>query len=182
MVPGSTTTLTGPWQRRPGLVLDVTGLSLLWLVELLITWKRTQDTGWQDATVVVLSVLLYLPLFLRRRWPLSVLLFVVAGSTLPSVLVAGFHPVFCVWVALFAAAVHNPRRTSVLGLLAAFLPVGPNVAETLRDTPDPSRRAAAVALVLMWRAAGPPVTLLNGRRMAPFARADRRRSPGRVQA
>ncbi|MFI7495932.1 sensor histidine kinase [Kocuria sp. M4R2S49] len=133
------------------MALDLIAVPVLWGIELQITWDRTAEPGVVAPWVVVLSAaLLYLPLFWRRRWPLAVLLLVTLGAVTVALLGFGFHPIFCVWLALFAVAAHCSDRRAVLGLALAFLPVATSVHATVQDTPDPSMRAAAFLVAALF--------------------------------
>jgi signal transduction histidine kinase len=131
--------------------LDAYVLVLLWAVELLILWVRMSDYGAVDIPVLVLlSTLLYGPLFWRRRWPLLVFYWLLVSSTAMSVLVPGLHPLFCIWVGLFAVAAHSSHSHALVGLLLAGVPTGFNVAETFRDTRDLAFRPAILLAVTLF--------------------------------
>lgn len=133
------------------LALDLVAVPVLWGIELQITWDRTAEPDAAATWVVVLSAaLLYLPLFWRRRWPLAVLTLVALGAAAVALLGFGFHPIFCVWLALFAAAAHCSDRKALLGLALAFLPVATSVHATVQDTPDPSMRVAAFVVAALF--------------------------------
>jgi signal transduction histidine kinase len=133
------------------LALDLVAVPVLWGIELQITWDRTAEPDVVSPWVVVLSgALLYLPLFWRRRWPLTVLTVVALGAVAVALLGFGFHPIFCVWLALFAVAAHCSARKAALGLALAFLPVATSVHATVQDTPDPSMRVAAFVVAALF--------------------------------
>lgn len=139
------------WRHPSRVALDLVAVPVLWGIELQITWDRTAEPGAVAPWLVVLSAaLLYLPLFWRRRWPLAVLLLVVLGAVAVALLGFGFHPIFCVWLALFAVAAHCPDRRAVPGLAIAFLPVATSVHATVQDTPDPSMRAASFLVAALF--------------------------------
>ncbi|MFF0990869.1 sensor histidine kinase [Kocuria nitroreducens] len=140
------------YRRYPSRVaLDLVAVPVLWGIELQITWDRTAEPDVVTPWVVVLSAaLLYLPLFWRRRWPLAVATLVALGAAGVALLGFGFHPIFCVWLALFAVAAHCSARKGLLGLTLAFLPVATSVHATVQDTPDPSMRFAAFVVAALF--------------------------------
>ncbi|MEX5295908.1 histidine kinase [Kocuria sp. CPCC 205268] len=152
-------------RRHPSrLALDLAAVPVLWGIELQITWDRTAGPGLVPPWAVVLSAaLLYLPLFWRRRRPLTVLLLVSAGAAGVSLLGFEFHPIFCVWLALFAVAAHCSARRAALGLAAAFLPVATSVHATVQDTTDPSMRVAAFLVAALFLTVAHLVVLGVGR-------------------
>ena len=139
-------------RRHPSrLAVDLVAVPVLWGIELQITWDRTAEPDATATWVVVLTAaLLYLPLFWRRRRPLTVLALVSLGAVAVPLLGFAFHPVFCVWLALFAAAAHCSDRNALLGLALAFLPVATSVQATVRDTPDPSMRVATFVVAALF--------------------------------
>lgn len=85
-------------RRHPSrLAVDLVAVPVLWGIELQITWDRTAEPDATATWVVVLTAaLLYLPLFWRRRRPLTVLALVSLGAVAVPLLGFAFHPVFCV--------------------------------------------------------------------------------------
>ncbi|WP_298585486.1 sensor histidine kinase [uncultured Kocuria sp.] len=131
--------------------LDLVAVPVLWGIELQITWDRAAEPDVVAPWVVVLAAaLLYLPLFWRRRRPLAVLLLVTLGAVAVALLGFAFHPIFCVWLALFAVAAHCSRRKAALGLATAFLPVATSVHATVQDTADPSMRVASFLVAALF--------------------------------
>ncbi|MFI7581141.1 histidine kinase [Kocuria kalidii] len=150
-LPVTAPTATGSLSVWSALRQDLVGLPLLWGVELLILGIRMHDRGPVHSLILILSLtFLYFPLFWRRQHPLAVFCWLVVTSTVISVLAPGFHPIFCLWLGLFAAAAHCRRESALIALFLAVVPAGFNVAETLRDTSDPSDRPIILVSVSLF--------------------------------
>lgn len=113
---------TNTWRRFRWLG-EFAGLLLLFALELLLSWDKSAAPFSGGSWLVPWLVLaLYVPLAFRRVRPLAVFGLTVAGSSLMSVTVPGFVPLFCVWLALFTVA----RLCSPpLAVAAAILACGP---------------------------------------------------------
>jgi signal transduction histidine kinase len=95
------------------------------------------------------AILAYLPLVWRRRSPIPVYVAVLASSVLAWIVVPGYVPTLNVWLGLYTVAARCELRWAVLGLVAAFVPTGLNVAdEVRRQAPIDRAGAFVVATVL----------------------------------
>lgn len=118
---------TNTWRRFrwPG---EFAGLLLLFTLELLLSWDKSAAPFSGGAWLVPWLVLaLYVPLVFRRARPLAVFGLTVAGSSLMSVAVPGFVPLFCVWLALYTVARLGSRPPAVAAAVLACGPVLLNV-------------------------------------------------------
>jgi signal transduction histidine kinase len=122
---------------------------LLWSSELLVTWNRSSAPSWASSDIVPLMLaIVYLPLLWRRRRPLATMLLMVVGSSAIAVIVPEFVPLFCVWLALYNAAAHCPRRAALYGLAAAFLPTLLSIASEVRAATPATRLNAFIVPAL----------------------------------
>jgi signal transduction histidine kinase len=102
------------------IALGLTGVSLLTVL------GGAEDIGGRDALSIALLLLQTLPLIVRRRWPIPVLVVTLAATTLHASLApteAGLTESLGSLVALFTVAEHYERRISIpaaLVVLAAF--------------------------------------------------------------
>ncbi|MEV0600354.1 histidine kinase [Streptomyces sp. NPDC050315] len=119
------------------------------MLELPIFWDR-RPGGLPEWITPGYAMLGYLPLLLRKRFPLPVLLVVVLHNLLAWVLVYGYVPTLNVWLALYAAAFHCGRRAATCGLLAVFLPIALTVLdETRRAVPGDRAETLVISALLL---------------------------------
>ncbi|GAA0463779.1 sensor histidine kinase [Streptomyces olivaceiscleroticus] len=139
--------ITGlPWRSRR---LDPALLALLWLLDLSVFWDQRPGGLFEWGTPGY-AVLGFLPLLWRRRFPLPVLLIVVAHSLLAWLLFYGYAPTLSVWCALYSAAFYGDRRTATYALLLAFLPSAMSVVDEVRlATPDARDDTLVVSSVFL---------------------------------
>lgn len=131
--------------------IDFLALSFLWSIEVLLLGVRLEDAGRSNVPLQFLgSALLYVPLFWRRQQPLGIFFLLVLVSSVMSFLVPGFHPILCLWLALFAVAAHDSRHHAMLALLLACLPVSFNVHETFREPEDAADGPLMVVAVTVF--------------------------------
>ncbi|WP_189864091.1 sensor histidine kinase [Streptomyces poonensis] len=124
--------------------LDPAFLALLCLLDLSVSWDQ-RPGGLPEWVTPVYAVLGYLPLLWRRRFPLPVLLIVVAHALLAWVVAYGYVPTFNVWLGLYAVAFHCGRRAAVIGLLAASTQAALNVVDEVRRS-EPAVRSEALVV------------------------------------
>ncbi|MFW6188200.1 MAG: sensor histidine kinase [Actinomycetota bacterium] len=140
------------WQRLRVTAVEAAVFPLLWWLDFhaLLGFGRVAVPEGYGPALLLLSVVLYLSMFWRRRRPLAVLTGTVAGGALCTLLVPGLLAGWCVWVGLFTAASRCTPARAAVGLAIALGMVGPVLIETVRLTPDPSERPAEVVIEALW--------------------------------
>jgi signal transduction histidine kinase len=121
-----------PWLVDATIALGLAALSLFAVA------SGSSDAGQRDPLSIALLLLETLPLIVRRRWPIPVLVVTLAATTLHAFLAQGgvVNESLGVLVALFTVAERYPRRVGIaaalgvaLTLLVMFVAVaGPRVA------------------------------------------------------
>ncbi|MEE2522966.1 histidine kinase [Pseudarthrobacter sp. J75] len=142
--------------RHFGKLADGAGLLVLFGLEMLLSWDKAAAPFPGGAWLVPwLVAVLYVPLAFRRVRPAAVFGLTVTGSSLMSVMVPGFVPLFCVWLALYTVARMCPRREAVAAVVLACVPVLLNVlVEVGRDS-----AAAQWDVALVGAVGGAVITL-----------------------
>jgi signal transduction histidine kinase len=109
-------------------VLEASGLALLYVLDLAVSWDFTTAPAWLDPRAVpVLGLAVYLPLLWRRKRPLVVLASTILASIGVALLVPHTVLMLGPFVALYSAARHTKLRPAYAGLGMALVLVAVNV-------------------------------------------------------
>jgi signal transduction histidine kinase len=146
--------LPSPTARR--VLLDVTlgvGLCVVGLVEVLGA-RLAEDVVLGPLWLNVVTVLLTtLPLCVRRRWPLAVLVVIfgaVAARALVSEPLEIYPPALAGLVATYSVAAYAPLRQAVVGYVVAMAGIAVAAANGTGGDATPDLLASAILLLTLW--------------------------------
>lgn len=107
--------VVGSGRLRP-ILLDLGVPVVLCLLDLAVSFNAKDPRAIGMAATAAYSVVGYLALAGRRRWPAPVFVVVLVHSLLATVVVPGYLPTLGLWLALYTVAAYCDRSWALLGL------------------------------------------------------------------
>ena len=146
-MPGSLKALGG--RRRPPAVEDLAIASVLWVLDLQLSFDPNNPQARSITWVALYSALGYLALGGRRRWPGPTFLVLLGHSLLAAAFFPGYLPTLGLWFALYTLAARSELRWAILGLLSMSGQIAFNVMDEIQRHPGREQAGAVTSSIVL---------------------------------